>query len=288
MNIDNNTKFHKLVDGRALSYAEFGDMNGKPIFYFHGFPGSRLEVEKFNQVALANGCHIISLDRPGFGQSTIDKNRNFSTTIKDLVSLADFLKLDKFAVMGHSGGGPFVAACAHYIPQRLTNAVIVSGMSPFDNPETHIGMAKEQLSASKLVKKVPILSSIFMKITRMMLKKSDKLLDKMIKPLPDVDKAIFLDAEQRTKIISGVLEAFHNGVAGPAYEMKMLLNNWGFKVEDINFPVKIWHGAVDTQVPLGNGKLYNKLIPNSTLHICENDGHHSIMLNRFEQIIQSI
>ena len=29
----------KLKDGRNLGYAEFGDLNGTPIFYFHGYVG---------------------------------------------------------------------------------------------------------------------------------------------------------------------------------------------------------------------------------------------------------
>jgi len=33
----------KLADGRALGYAEFGNPSGVPVFFFHGFPASRLE-----------------------------------------------------------------------------------------------------------------------------------------------------------------------------------------------------------------------------------------------------
>ena len=30
----------QLKDGRTLGYAEYGDPKGKPIFFFHGWPGS--------------------------------------------------------------------------------------------------------------------------------------------------------------------------------------------------------------------------------------------------------
>ena len=39
------TEFLQLEDGRKLAYNEFGDQQGKPAFYFHGTPGSRLEAE---------------------------------------------------------------------------------------------------------------------------------------------------------------------------------------------------------------------------------------------------
>lgn len=278
----------KLKDGRTLCYSELGNTTGTPVIYFHGFPGSRLETQSFHQIALTNNYRLITIDRPGMGLSTIDKKRSIISTVNDTVCLADYLGIDKFSVMGHSGGCPFVAACAYVIPERLTGAAIVSGMSPFVNPETHVGMMREQLIGSKLVKIFPPFASLMMGITLMMLKKPDKMLDKMIKSLPEVDQAIFHDPIRCKELIDSTLEAFRNGVAGPALEMKILLSSWGFGLENIKFPVSIWHGAKDTQVPISNGKLYKNLMRNATLHIFENDGHHSMIQNHFEQIIKSI
>ncbi len=283
-----SSKIMTLNDGRSLGFSDFGDPNGKPIIYFHGFPGSRLETQRFNQVALANNYRLITMDRPGMGLSSLDRNRTILSTVNDVITLADYLKIDRFSVMGHSGGGPFVAACAYLIPQRMTGAAIVSGMSPFMNPETHVGMVRAQLFASKLVKIFPPLATLMMKITRMMLNKSDKLLEKMIKPLPLIDQNIFRDPVSGKELIQSTLEAFRNGVAGTAYEMKILLNDWGFKLEDIICPVSIWHGAKDSQVPISNAKLYAKLITNSSLHIFEDDGHHSLIKNNFVGIVETL
>ncbi len=283
-----NSKIMTLNDGRNLGFSDSGDPNGKPIIYFHGFPGSRLETQRFNQVALANNYRLITMDRPGMGLSSLDRNRTILSTVNDMITLADYLKIDRFSVMGHSGGGPFVAACAYLIPQRITGAAIVSGMSSFINPETHVGMVRAQLFASKLVKIFPPLATLMMKITRMMLNKSDKLLEKMIKPLPLIDQNIFRDPVSGKELIQSTLEAFRNGVAGTAYEMKILLNDWGFKLEDIICPVSIWHGAKDSQVPISNAKLYAKLITNSSLHIFEDDGHHSLIKNHFVGIVETL
>ncbi|MDQ5920610.1 MAG: hypothetical protein QG673_666 [Pseudomonadota bacterium] len=283
-----STKIMKLHNGTDLCFSEFGRPNGKPVIYFHGFPGSRLETQRFNHIAAENGYRLITIDRPGMGLSTIDKKRSILSTINYITNLADYLEIDKFSVMGHSGGCPFVVACAYLITQRLTGAAIVSGMSPFVNPETHVGMMREQLIGSKLVKIFPPFASLMMRITRMMLKKSDKLMEKMIKPLPEVDKAIFRDPVSGEELINSTLEAFRNGVAGPALEMKILLNSWGFELKNINFPVSIWHGAVDTQVPISNGKLYAKLLQQSTLKIFEKDGHHSIIKNHFGEILKTL
>ena len=36
-----------LHDGRTLGYAEYGAPEGTPVFYFHGFPSSRLDWRLF-------------------------------------------------------------------------------------------------------------------------------------------------------------------------------------------------------------------------------------------------
>lgn len=283
----NDIKHITLSGGRSLSFAEYGAAEGMPLLYFHGFPGSRLEAERFHEIAASIDCRLISIDRPGMGHSAFDPKRSILSWVDDVVALADHLKLEKFSIISHSGGSPYVAACALRIPDRLSGATIVSGFAPFEYPDSHIGMMKEQLVANKLVKRFPFLASIMMRMTRFMLMNSDKLLDKMIKNLPDVDKNVFLDPEKRSKLISSTLEAFHLGVAGPAFELNLVINPWGFNLSDIQFPINIWHGSEDTQVPISHGKLCAKQIKNSVFHEVKNEGHHSLILSHFGQIIKS-
>ncbi len=65
----------RLEDGRLLGYAVYGDPEGWPIFYFHGFPGSRLEAQLADRVAARMGIRLIALDRPGFGLSDFKPRR---------------------------------------------------------------------------------------------------------------------------------------------------------------------------------------------------------------------
>ena len=60
-----------LKDGRSLGYTEHGVQEGKPIFYFHGFPGSRLDwlFSDANNSATRLNARIIAVDRPGMGLS---------------------------------------------------------------------------------------------------------------------------------------------------------------------------------------------------------------------------
>ena len=132
---ENNSLSLELKDGRQLAFAEYGDPDGQPIFYFHGLPGSRLEAGHLHEIAVANNFRLIGLDRPGMGLSSIEPKRSLLSWVADVEAFADSMGIDKFSIIGHSGGAPFVAACAYIMPQRLNGAAIVSGMAPFENPE---------------------------------------------------------------------------------------------------------------------------------------------------------
>jgi len=151
-----------LKENRVISYAAFGDLTGRAVFYFHGFPGSRLEAARFHEVASANHCRLISIDRPGMGYSSLDKKRTLLSFAADLVKVADHLQIDKFSLIGHSGGAPFVAACAYALPNRVHGAAIVSGMAPLAKADSEIGMTTSQKVTNKLIKSIPWLTYIMM------------------------------------------------------------------------------------------------------------------------------
>ena len=70
----NNDYVTKLKNGRKLGYSEYGDTKGKPIFYFHGWPTSRLQAQVNDEIAKKLQIRIISIDRPGIGLSELQKN----------------------------------------------------------------------------------------------------------------------------------------------------------------------------------------------------------------------
>jgi pimeloyl-ACP methyl ester carboxylesterase len=69
----------RLADGRTLACLELGDPSGAPVLYFHGFPGSRLEARVAATAAAGLGVRLLSVDRPGFGQSTFHPRRRIGS-----------------------------------------------------------------------------------------------------------------------------------------------------------------------------------------------------------------
>src|SRR5919109_4568041 len=147
----------RLRDGRQVGYAEWGDPGGQPLFYFHGWPGSRLEGRLGDQPAKAKGIRLIALDRPGMGLSDHQPRRRLVDWPDDVIQVAAALGLDRFAVLGISGGGPYAAACAWKLSDRLTGAGIVSGLAPLDVPGVIAGMSRRNRLSLQLVGRLALL-----------------------------------------------------------------------------------------------------------------------------------
>lgn len=98
--LDNDTsETFTLPDGRKLGYAQYGSLTGRPIFYLHGLPGSRLEGAGYDELGLKLGARIIATDRPGIGWSSPQPSRKLLDFPKDLEHLADHLKLYEYSVL---------------------------------------------------------------------------------------------------------------------------------------------------------------------------------------------
>src|SRR6267154_2568684 len=105
----------RLKRGLRLGFAEFGRADGDPLFYFHGWPSSRLEVGLGDEIFHEVGARIIAIDRPGYGLSDFQPDRKLTDWPNDVCELAGHLGLETFGIIGTSGGGPYAAVCARFL-----------------------------------------------------------------------------------------------------------------------------------------------------------------------------
>jgi pimeloyl-ACP methyl ester carboxylesterase len=123
-----------LGDGRTLHVYDAGTGDGAAglaLFWHHGTPGTGAPPEPLFAAAAARGIRWVSCDRPGYGGSTRHPGRDVVSAAADVAAVADALGIDRFAVMGQSGGGPHAVACAAVLPGRVLAAVSMSGLAPF-------------------------------------------------------------------------------------------------------------------------------------------------------------
>jgi len=268
---ENNTIL--LKDGRNLGYALYGDTKGKPIFYFHGWPTSRFHAADLNTLAKKLHIQLISIDRPGIGLSDFKKGRTLLSWPDDVAELADKLHIKKFRIMGVSGGGPYAAACAYKIPQRLINTAIVVGIAPTYVPKLLEGMpfltklgwanyAKSSLlrNGSALMHYLNAKYGPSLGLHRFMFGAKK-------------DRQVFFDPKIRQLVKKGYKEAFRSGYKGVEQDLELYTKDWGFRLSDIKSKVYLFYGNDDQNVPLAMGKYYASHIKNSRIVVYKNEGH---------------
>ena len=284
INTDNQVK---LNDGRAVGYAEYGDLTGKPVIHLHGSPSSRFEANNPDLVEIAERLQIrlIVPDRPGIGLSDW-KSYTIASYPDLLVQFADRLGLDRFPLMGWSSGGKFVAACAWKIPERLTTATIVSGTAPFDLPGVRESLSKEDRQLYGMADKMPRLFRLpLRKIARDVRKNPSSILS-LFTELGESDKAMFAQPNVKRQFEQMVVEAFRQGTRGAAHDLTIEARPWGFSLQEIKLPVAIWHGEDDI-VPIQEARLLAEAIPNARARFFPNEGH-LLIVSHFEEVLDSV
>jgi pimeloyl-ACP methyl ester carboxylesterase len=264
-----------LHDGRTLGYAEYGVPEGKALFYFGA---SRLEARFLAEQATQAGIRLIGIDRPGMGLSGFQAGRQLLDWPADVVELADCLQLDRFAVVGVSGGGPYALACAYKIPDRLTACGVVSGVGPL---------------AVFLFQRLPwLLTPMFWAMGRFFRDEAHarKALTWFTRSWPEPDRQSLALPEIRAIIAASQAEAFRQGARGLTYDVLLIEGHpWGFKLEDIAFPtLYLWHGELDKDTPIAMGRAVAERLAQCKAVYYPGEGHISLIVNYREEIVRTL
>ncbi len=283
-----DTRLFELPDGRELAWAEFGDRDGSPVVAFHGSTGSRYHFESLSDVAASQGTWLIAPDRPGYGHSTYDSARSYESWARDVGQLADHLGIDRFAVVGHSSGGPNAAGCARFIGDRLVGCAIVSGPAP---PEANISkheMMRQNRIAQGVARVAPRLMSAMVGAgLRQGARAPDKALAWMSRTLPACDVAVIERPEIRAALRDDLAHPSWTAGRAGVQDLQLELRPWGFWLREITISVDVWHGESDRNVVAENGIYQANEIPNATLHKIAGEGHW-LFCNHFHEILDRL
>jgi pimeloyl-ACP methyl ester carboxylesterase len=265
----------RLHDGRTLGYAEYGVPEGKALFYFGA---SRLEASFLAEPATQAGVRLIGIDRPGMGLSDFQAGRQLLDWPADVVELADGLQLDRFAVVGTSGGGPYALACAYKMPERLTACGVVSGVGP-------VRLRFYQRLPLLLIPMMWVMGRFFHDKAQ-----ARKALLRFTGSWPESDRQSLLLPDISEHFATFMVEAFRQGARGLTYDTLLGEGRpWGFKLEDIDFPrVHLWHGELDPDVPLAMGQAVASQLPSCQATFYPEEGHLSVIVNHREEIVTTL
>jgi pimeloyl-ACP methyl ester carboxylesterase len=279
-----------LRDGRRLAYAEFGKEQGKPVIYLHGTPSSRLEPLIIGDDLLARaGLRLIAFDRPGIGGSDFLPGRTISDIADDVAQLADHLGIERVAVLGMSGGGPYAAACAAKLPNRLTSAVIVSGAWTWAEFGGGVRIPVRDALVSFVSGRLPYSLLWPLKLLhRLPVGMQGRWLRFLTSLLPWPDQTQLKQTWRLNALMAAARECLRPGLRGAALDMQLIERRYDFDCQTIRMPVKIFHGALDKNVPLALVRAYAKKCPAAQLTVFPQDGHLSTLCSRFAEIAAAL
>jgi pimeloyl-ACP methyl ester carboxylesterase len=271
----------RTADGRTMMVAQWGDIEGFPVFSLHGTPGSRLG-RHYDESAYAEvGARVITYDRPGYGGSDRQRGRRVVDCVSDVALIADALGVERFAVTGGSGGGPHSLALAARLPARVTKATCDVGVAPFETPGFDWFEGMDPLNVREFewaLEGEEVLAREYEREAAEVLERVAADPSQVLGEdwqLSEADRAQLAASERHLVVREMITEAFRNGVWGIVDDMLCLTNPWGFDVSEIRVPTRIMYGLTDVLVPRQHGDWLACNVPDAETVIDEEAGHVS-------------
>lgn len=264
----------KLRDGRRLAFGRFGDPGGRPAYWFHGTPGGRCQLPPdAPDVAREHGFELITVERPGIGESTHHPERTLLSWADDVRQLADNLGHERFAVIGLSGGGPYVLSCCHELPERVVCGISLGGVGPVADPEApgYKGITPHLMRAmDKLRTPIGHVITHVLKPARVFVSPG---FDTYVKYGPQEDRTLFERPEIKAMFCRDITAAIRHSARAPVWDISLFSRPWPFQLENIRVPVTFYHGITDTIVPLSHSEYMAGKIPGAELEVMTELGH---------------
>src|SRR5947208_3517757 len=132
--------FVQLEGGAVVAVQEYGDANGVPVVFCHGWPSSCTMAQLTDEPARELGVRIISPDRPGISASSLQPDRKLADWPRVIEGILDHLGIGEFRVLAVSGGAPYAYATAATMPRRVGAIAIVCGAIPMAELQDRRGL----------------------------------------------------------------------------------------------------------------------------------------------------
>ncbi len=232
-------------NGNSLSYTEYGNKKGYPVLVQHGLIASILDYHLFDSLIDA-GIRVISIARPGYGESSPYSMINIAEWGEIVSTLVDELKLSHFDILGMSSGAPYSYSIGYRLPDKVRNIFIFSGTPAlYDDRVLAVWPYPVNKNAD----------------------------------IPELEKLahdlFFSNLSPEALAQNDIQDSMGNNCFGIALDFKLRSSPWGFLLSDITENVYMQHSKTDNQVPFNATEITSKLLPNCRLEIRESGDHFS-------------
>ena len=271
------TQSIKLSDGRQLTYDIYGDPEGVPVIFSHGFSDSHVIRHPDDSLTASLGVRWIAADQPGVGGSTQMRGRKMVDWGTDMEQLADQLGLEAFNVAGHSGGAPHALSMAHRMPDRVRKVVLASPVAPFEEKGVASMLVMKDLKTIVKIRYLPFLIRWAMKaVAKKINKNIPSYVESIVEEQPNEAKTILRTPEQQALFEENLYLGYLQNEEG-IYEMTLALWDWGFALHDIRQPVDIFYGNEDGIISPEMPRYLSHQLPSARVHEWDGANHYSFV-----------
>lgn len=269
------TRTVTLRDGRKLAFNEHGAPSGYPVIFAHGMPGSRLEGHFFEHQARAAGFRILTLDRPGIGDSDYQPGRRLLDYSDDVRQFADQMGLASFVHMGWSSGGSRTLACAYSLGNRVSQAVILSGYTHFSElPDSRTLLLKTRWPGPVLAElSTPLFRAVVAVVVWLSRLRPGVYMREAHSMVSPQDRQLLADAALRQSFREDQIACLNSGGRAIATDLLTEMTDWGFRLAQVSVPTLIYQGQQDPFVPERFAHHMTEHIAGADLTLLPDSGH---------------
>jgi pimeloyl-ACP methyl ester carboxylesterase len=266
----------RLPDGRRMRVVTTGPADGLPVVYCHGAIGTPLERSvALEALTRELGVRHLAIDRPGIGGSDRSAGRTLSDFAFDVREVADAMRLDRFAVVGVSAGGPYALAIARELGERVTRVAICSSLSPLCALQRTPGLKRRVRIGLGLLTTIPGPVGAVGDLLLPVIRSRPELLSAVIAMhAAPAERRLLGAPDERREAAASFLAATVGGVVGLIDDFLVYAQPWSFSPADVTVDVDLWHGFGDPLVPIDHALHLAATLPRCRAFFDPQEGHH--------------
>lgn len=273
----------ELPDGRHLSLIDRGPLHAPVVVHHHAAHSSRYERPPDAMVTRL-GIRLITIDRPGHGNSHPVGERAVAAWAYDLNHVLDDLHIPHCAVTGWGHGNAYALAAVAALQGRVVRAELVSPIAPPEAQAAPAGGLGARLWRSAVTALPTLLSPALALEDRMYLEQTEKVLDRFVADLPAHERQLFDDVRIQEGLMSMWREGHAQGGDAARDELTAVEAPWGFDLMHCTQPVGIWAGEADTTAPVSGAAWLAEHLPDAMIRTFPKEGH-GMLWRRWESVL---
>jgi len=265
---------------------EYGEPEGTPLVFFHGFPGSHLQGTVFKDHTKRFNLRVLAPDRPGYGYSDPLPGKGLIQFLDGLERALEKRGVEKFYLIGVSGGNPAALCMAARHGDRVLGLGSICGMTPYS--ETRDLFYKFARTGFDFAAKSPefLMRTIINPFIKMA--NPEARLKEFAVKLNQADQ----EALKREWVLTTMKESLdlsrRQGASGFIFDLKAFSAAWPMQWSQITSPYYLWHGQEDLVLSHKMSEYAHSKVPHSKLKLYPKDGHYSLPIDRAGEILADL